>query len=159
MGSPDEAPVSSRERRLAEALTKLWQLANCQNPASECSACAAINRGEWLDKALCEARAALASPEADPATVLREVLDERLRQDARWGEQNHDPLGWLAILAEEFGEVAAEVTKACVPPVGDRDAHLAKLRGELIQTAAVAVAFVECLDRAALGLPVREPKP
>ena len=33
--------------------------------------------------------------------VLNEVSAERQRQDAKWGEQNHDPLLWLSILTEE----------------------------------------------------------
>ncbi|PJI53371.1 hypothetical protein CTI14_29520, partial [Methylobacterium radiotolerans] len=37
--------------------------------------------------------------------VLEEVLEERLRQDAKWGVQNHDPPTWLMILGEEVGEV------------------------------------------------------
>lgn len=35
--------------------------------------------------------------------ILREVSDERVRQDAKWGEQNHDPFKWLCILGEEVG--------------------------------------------------------
>lgn len=93
------------------------------------------------------------------ASVAREVIQERVRQDAVWGEQNH-PNGtsgiygksaryyrdmcskkhdagygtWLDILLEEVYEAAAEVDPA-------------SLRDELIQVAAVAVAWVECLDR------------
>jgi len=105
--------------------------------------------------------------------VLEEVGDERERQDAKWGEQNHpDGTGplvrwvtpsldatmaawvrearyrcesrtrrgvvtYLDILAEEFFEAAAEADKA-------------RLREELIQVAAVAVAWVEKLDREAV---------
>ena len=35
--------------------------------------------------------------------VLLEVIKERKRQDKKWGIQNHSPLEWLPILAEEFG--------------------------------------------------------
>ena len=34
---------------------------------------------------------------------------ERLVQDRNHGEQNHDPLLWLSILGEEFGEVSKEI--------------------------------------------------
>lgn len=47
----------------------------------------------------------------------------------------------LAVLAEEFGEVAREVNEGFRNKV---DLH--KLRAELIQVAAVAVAWVEDLD-------------
>ena len=102
--------------------------------------------------------------------VLSEVAEERRRQDQKWGEQNHPDtdwfssqaqcvdldlpfecdikelnadavvegkLTWVHILAEEFAEAAAA---ACDKPV-------AELRKELIQVAAVAVAWVECIDR------------
>ncbi|MGW2550025.1 hypothetical protein [Streptomyces sp. NPDC001635] len=92
--------------------------------------------------------------------VLSEVLAERIRQDQKWGEQNHpDGTGnksqqdyaeqarrwcqaafgsgygtWADVLAEEVAEANAEREPA-------------KLRAELIQVAAVAVAWVEALDR------------
>lgn len=94
------------------------------------------------------------------AAVAREVIQERVRQDARWGEQNHpDGTGvpsmqaaaersrlvcdlnfrrgkgsWADILREEFHEALAESDPA-------------RLREELLQVAAVAVAWVEAIDR------------
>ena len=41
--------------------------------------------------------------------IFEEVGDERRAQDVKWGEQHHEPTTWLAILAEEVGESAAEV--------------------------------------------------
>jgi hypothetical protein len=105
---------------------------------------------------------------ADAAARLRtlvfaEVAIERTRQDDRWGEQNHpDGTGthavdttfselarvrceqafaqgagtWRLILAEEVGEAFAENDPAA-------------LRAELLQVAAVAVAWVEAIDRRA----------
>lgn len=70
--------------------------------------------------------------------VLLEVMRERDQQDEKWGVQRHVQALWLAILAEEFGEVAKEVVDGV---------DLANLRVELIQTAAVAVSFIEALDR------------
>lgn len=69
--------------------------------------------------------------------ILDEVLDERLRQDNKWGQQNHNTFKWMTILGEEFGE-------ACRGAFED---DLANYREELIQVAAVAVAAVENLDR------------
>jgi hypothetical protein len=93
--------------------------------------------------------------------ALLEVSRERARQDAKWGEQNHpDGTGptiptlnavdrarhecdyahrngtgtWRHILAEEVAEAMAE-------------SNPARLRAELIQVAAVAVAWVEAVDR------------
>lgn len=69
--------------------------------------------------------------------ILEEIKQERERQEAKWGEQNHEPLLWNAILGEEFGEVSKSIL--------ERDTK--NYREELIQVAAVAVAAIECLDR------------
>jgi len=96
------------------------------------------------------------------AAILAEVQNERERQDARWGEQNH-PNGtglnyqraladeartacdaafrnghgtWRHILEEEVAEAAAEKDPSA-------------LRAELIQVAAVAVNWVGAIDRRA----------
>lgn len=92
--------------------------------------------------------------------VLVELAAERARQDARWGEQNHpdgtggigrqesaliardacqaaavnDRLTWRHILREETAEAYAETD-----PV--------RLRVELVQVAAVAIAWIEAIDR------------
>lgn len=91
-----------------------------------------------------------------------EVFNERIRQDERWGEQNHPDnfyneraifamqaedlkvvndlsardgdVDWTGILLEEVFEAVAE-------------SDAAKLRAELIQVAAVAVAWIEAIDR------------
>lgn len=106
--------------------------------------------------------------------VLGEVAGERARQDAKWGEQNHpngtgdqvympkmaaDPLhrvsfGTLAYAARRWTDAEAiygRVTYAQIllEEVGEALAEdsEARLRAELIQVAAVAVAWVEKLDR------------
>lgn len=101
------------------------------------------------------------------ARVLDEVADERVSQDAKWGEQNHpdvptdDPTEWVrghyasqadvwkvindnrvkdgtltwdGILLEEVYEALAETDPAL-------------MRAELVQVAAVAVAWIEAIDR------------
>lgn len=94
--------------------------------------------------------------------VIDSVLAERNRQDAKWGEQNHpDGTGiggddvrrdvmtslcqaaaasgsvtWRHILDEEVAEAFAEPDPA-------------KLRAELVQVAAVAVAWIEAIERRA----------
>ena len=80
-------------------------------------------------------------------TIFEQIRAERARQDAMWGQQNHKPIEWVAILAEEVGEVSKEALenhfKQYYP---DYDSHL-NYRKELIQVAAVAVAMIESLDR------------
>lgn len=92
--------------------------------------------------------------------VAVEVAAERVRQDARWGEQNHPDgtglpgdiiaaelarelcdkraadgtVAWRDILLEEVCEAFAE-------------ADAGKLRMELVQVAAVAAAWVAAIDR------------
>jgi len=80
--------------------------------------------------------------------VLEAIGRERQLQDIKWGEQNHAPADYLAILSEEVGEVAKEVVEAnsAKTPKAKKD-RLRNYRTELIQTAAVAVAMVECIDR------------
>lgn len=94
------------------------------------------------------------------ARILGEIVAERERQDARWGEQNHpDGTGalscvlerdkarqgcenafqrgtgtWMHVLIEEVFEAFAEEDPA-------------KLRAELVQVAAVAVAWIAAIDR------------
>lgn len=103
------------------------------------------------------------------ASVLIDVIRERTRQDERWGQQDHPPrppldaaasrraaelkadywkrendyraatgaLAWDGILLEEVYEALSEVDNR-------------KLREELVQAAAVCVAWVEHIDRTTL---------
>lgn len=109
-------------------------------------------------------------------SILDEIRAERARQDGTWGEQNHpdmagdataqcdaremfegwagnyreinngnfDPrdadrrLDWTGIFLEEVYEALAESDPA-------------KIRAELIQVAAVAAAWIECIDRRERG--------
>lgn len=43
--------------------------------------------------------------------AMVDVGQERQRQEEKWGPQHHDRVTWLAILAEEVGELAAEVDR------------------------------------------------
>lgn len=70
--------------------------------------------------------------------ILLDIRDEREVQDKRWGAYRKMlPERWLAILAEEVGEAAKDVIEG---------ATHGKLRAELIQVAAVAVAWAEAID-------------
>lgn len=89
--------------------------------------------------------------------VLNEVKAERMRQNAKWGEQNHHPIEWIAILTEEVGEASKEIVDwnfangaidvKAIPSYELQKERLNKYRTECIQIAAVAVQMVECLDR------------
>ena len=76
--------------------------------------------------------------------VANAVFNERIRQQRKWGEQNHTPERWQGILMEEVGEQAKESNEYHL--AGDESA-LMRYRNELIQVAAVAIQMIECLDR------------
>ena len=89
--------------------------------------------------------------------ILKEVKNERLRQNEKWGEQNRNVVEWVAILTEEVGEVAKEAVNYYFAN-GDVDVNLRageslqrqrieNYRKECIQVAAVVVQMVESLDR------------
>lgn len=104
--------------------------------------------------------------------VLLEVADERGRQDQKWGEQNHPNGTGPAKLPMPYGSgswsasVAAQnltLITRCMAQIGQctwlhilreevfeafAEDDPAKLRAELIQVAAVAVQWVEAIDRA-----------
>lgn len=80
--------------------------------------------------------------------VLDEVMAERERQEHTWGEQNHDPQDYFAILSEEVGEVAKEVVEwRWAKDDKERKGRIVLMRHELVQVAAVAVAMIEAIDR------------
>lgn len=92
-------------------------------------------------------------------SVLRSVWEEREAQDIKWGEQNH-PNGTGAHLrdqahdARERCEAAFRRGEGTFRHILDEEVAEAfaesnpyRLREELIQVAAVAVAWVEKIDR------------
>ena len=73
--------------------------------------------------------------------AITDILKERALQDKQWGVQDHDWGTWLLILQEETGEFS----KACLESKYGRDKK--KIRKELVQMCAVALAMLECWDR------------
>ena len=105
---------------------------------------------EAVESALTEAREQLSRLRGTHGALV-EVADERRRQDEKWGEPNHDPAVWLAILTEEVGELAEAILFAHSGGDERNRTHSADMRTEAIQIAAVAVQFVDYLDRAVLA--------
>lgn len=77
--------------------------------------------------------------------ALEDVIQERVRQEQKWGQQNHDMFLYLTILGEEYGETCKAALESRFSE--SREKALKELREEAVQTAAVALAIVECLDR------------
>ena len=74
--------------------------------------------------------------------AFQEIVAERNRQDEKWGEQNHPPEWWLAILVEEVGEFAEAIQhRQFGGPAG------AGVLVEAVHVAAVAFSIVECCER------------
>jgi NTP pyrophosphatase (non-canonical NTP hydrolase) len=78
-------------------------------------------------------------------TTIELIKAERTRQDKLYGKQSYDPLGWLPILIEEAGEVSKEVCDGYHKYTGNYNTDA--LRTELVHVAAVAVAWIEDIDR------------
>lgn len=92
--------------------------------------------------------------------VLQAVAEEREAQDAKWGEQNHpdgtgsDVFKWLAEGKKRQTDTSAALGELTYRDILEEEMYeafaesdTAKLREELIQVAAVAVAWVEKIDR------------
>lgn len=124
-------------------------------------------------------RALVDSPTESPEPMIRVLVDltkERVRQNAKWGEQNHPdlsvdlPPNRLELVHTEMGVPMAHVARDRVERLAKRGtlgyADIAleefaeaieaaalgvttELRRELVQTAAVLVAWIECIDRRA----------
>lgn len=116
---------------------------------------------------------ALRSRELALAAVLEQVRDERYEQDAVWGEQSYpDGTGpdvrapWLVAQNPTLGMLADSARTACGLAFANGQgtwAHILReefyealaapgvleLREELVQVAAVAVAWCEAIDRRA----------
>jgi len=71
--------------------------------------------------------------------IYRLIQIERTAQEHKWGIQNHPPLYWLGILMEEVGEVAKAVI--------EEKRSYNEVKEELVQVAAVSVAFIDSINR------------
>jgi NTP pyrophosphatase (non-canonical NTP hydrolase) len=83
-------------------------------------------------------------------TPLQAVIMERVKQDSKWGEQNHTDYEWLSVLTEEVGEVANSICCAYINPEPREsfvDAAKKNMEYEVIQVAAVCFAWLENLKR------------
>lgn len=77
-------------------------------------------------------------PQSNLEWIFEEIYLERKRQDEKWGANR--PLNttpFLAILMEEVGEAATDTFAG----------SLETLRAELIQVAAVTIAWIESIDQ------------
>lgn len=80
--------------------------------------------------------------------VLDEVSEEAARARGKFGDQfGLSEPEWLAVLTEEVGEAAKDVTQRNVPPVDILvGPTVEQLRAELVQVAAVAARWIRAID-------------
>jgi len=157
---------TNRTAVLNEAADAIRQHVHCQ---THTEANAKQNAIELLRRMAAEAEPTTVNPSVITDRVLSEVLAERIRQDAKWGEQNHadgtGPDKAAIVGALCFAdEAATRARRACQSAAhrGETTWRLvfaeeslealaeddpAQLRAELLQVAAVAVAWVEAIDR------------
>lgn len=79
--------------------------------------------------------------------IIEEIKAERESQDKKWGVQRHHPYLWNTILGEEVGEI----NKASLD-FFNGEGTIAELEAEVIQTAAVCVAYLESIRETKLEL-------
>ena len=76
------------------------------------------------------------------------VDNERDRQDAKWGTQNHAQQAWVGILGEEFGEYCQAVNETYLANATKKhEGGYDRMMTELTHVAAVAVGAMESLMR------------
>ncbi len=116
-----------------------------------CIECKAEHKklAEWLQELKERRESSLRPATSIQNDVIKAVLAERQRQDEKWGEQNHLPQFWTGILGEEYGELCQAINET-VFDNGEEERKKGgyeNMRKEAIHVAAVAVGFLECLER------------
>ena len=138
MTDPDIAVLQARIAELeADALARL-----IEEPTNERIMKDVYDENERLKARIAELEAEREWQWKNDA--LDDVLKERQRQEEKWGEQNHNPYIYLAILVEEVGELAQAILHT---QFGGSHQGLEEVRKEAIHCAAVGLAVIECLDR------------
>lgn len=80
-------------------------------------------------------------------SAIEDLLEERERQDATFGIQNHHPTYWLAILGKQQGQLGSAIVNREWAAEDQKERLLEQIRWEATQVAAVAVAMVEAINR------------
>jgi len=78
--------------------------------------------------------------------IIKDILKERERQDSKWGDQNHHPGLWTGLLGEEYGELCEAINETVFDNGTDKGGY-ENMKREAIHVAAVAVGFLECMER------------
>lgn len=84
---------------------------------------------------------------SDVREILRQVNEERERQDRLFGEQNHWDTVWSLILGEEYGELQKEILERECSWGEEAELHDARIDEELVQLVAVGIGWLEARAR------------
>lgn len=86
-------------------------------------------------------RTAICSPDKCYIDLAKETLDEIVRQDELYGNQDHvHPFEWMSILAEEVGELGEAINETFSSAVRHPErGGIELIRKEAVQVAAVAL--------------------
>ncbi len=76
--------------------------------------------------------------------IISDVLKERIRQDKKWGKQNHLSVVWLSIIGEEYGEMCKAVNELGLCADYKKEQEIYQ---EAIHTMASCMAMLECMER------------
>lgn len=76
--------------------------------------------------------------------IIEDVLNERKRQDEKWGEQIHNAYVWSTIIGEEYGEMCKAINEFGFDQTPELEQNIYT---EAIQTMASCMAMLECMDR------------
>lgn len=79
------------------------------------------------------------------AKIMYDTVRERVRQDEKWGVQNHRADTWATIIGEEYGEMCKAVNEFGFNPTPETEQDIYT---EAIQTMASCMAMLECMEAA-----------
>lgn len=88
--------------------------------------------------------------------AVENVLEERRNQDEQWGVSDHDPQFWSLILSKHAGRLTSKALDwgAMVGYDSEEFYAIMEFRDQAVKVAAIALAIVECIDRAEWTAPV-----
>lgn len=76
--------------------------------------------------------------------IIEKVLEERKRQDIKWGRTDHIAPVWGMIIGEEYGEMCKAINEFGFNPTQKTEEQIYT---EAIHTMAACMAMLECMEK------------
>lgn len=139
------ADIAKAEMRVEQA-EKVFRLLRCIAKDYDYTGTAPDLSGVLKELGLFDLMHDELAPEAPVANLpdTLNVFDELDRAAAKFPTWPDDPFHALGVLAEEFGELAKALNQVVYEP---HKSGFAQVRSEAVQTAAMAIRFIQGLDR------------